>query len=54
MFDDKIFISKGGIIVLLPATPCLGLMAVGAVAIGASVYCLYKMADEEGLLDWDE
>lgn len=54
MFDDKLLICKGGIIMLLPATPCLGLMAVGAVAIGAGIYCLYQMADEEVLLDWDE
>ena len=51
MFDDKLLISKGGIIMLLPATPCLGLMAIGAVAVGAGVYYLVKKAESEGLLD---
>ena len=51
MFDDKLLISKGGIIMLLPATPCLGLMAIGAVAVGAGVYYLVKKAEAEGLLD---
>lgn len=54
MFDDKVLISKGGIMMLLPATPCLGLMAVGAVALGAGIYYLYQKADEEGIIDWDE
>ena len=51
MFDDNLLISKGGIIMLLPATPCLGLMAIGAVAVGAGVYYLVKKAEAEGLLD---
>ena len=51
MFDDKLLISKGGIVMLLPATPCLGLMAIGAVAVGAGVYYLVKKAEVEGLLD---
>ena len=51
MLDDKLLISKGGIIMLLPATPCLGLMAIGAVAVGAGVYYLVKKAEVEGLLD---
>ena len=51
MIDDKLLISKGGIIMLLPATPCLGLMAIGAVAVGAGVYYLVKKAEVEGLLD---
>ena len=51
MFDDKLLISKGGIIMLLPATPCLGLMAIGAVAVGAGIYYLVKKAESEGLLD---
>ena len=51
MFDDKLLISKGGIIMLLPATPCLGLMAIGAVAVGVGAYYLVKKAEAEGLLD---
>lgn len=51
MFDDKLLICKGGIIMLLPATPCLGLMAIGAVAVGAGAYYLVKKAEAEGLLD---
>lgn len=54
MFDDKILISKGGIMLLLPASPCLGLMAIGAVAVGAGVYYLVKKVETEGLLDWEE
>ena len=51
MFDDNLLICKGGIIMLLPATPCLGLMAIGAVAVGAGAYYLVKKAEAEGLLD---
>ena len=51
MFDDKLLISKGGIVMLLPATPCLGLMAIGAVAVGDVVYYLVKKAEAEFLLD---
>lgn len=51
MFDDKLLICKGGIIMLLPATHCLGLMAIGAVAVGAGAYYLVKKAEAEGLLD---
>ena len=51
IFDDKLLICKGGIIMLLPATPCLGLMAIGAVAVGAGAYYLVKKAEAEGLLD---
>ena len=47
MFDDKLLICKGGIIMLLPATPCLGLMAIGAVAVGAGAYYLVKKAEAE-------
>ena len=47
MIDNKIFISSGGMMMLLPASPCLGLMAIGAIALGAGVYYLLEVVDYE-------
>ena len=49
MFNNKILISKGGIMLLLPANPCLGLMAIGAVAVGAGIYCLVQKLDDKDI-----
>jgi len=34
---------------LLPANPCLGLMAIGAVAVGAGIYCLVQKLDDKDI-----
>lgn len=41
MFDNKVLISVGGIMLLAPAIPFLGLALIGAVVVGAALYYLY-------------
>lgn len=42
MLDNKVLISIGGIMLLCPATPVLGLALIGTAAIGAGFYYLFR------------
>ena len=45
MFDNKILISLGGIVLLAPALPFLALMLVGLVVAGFALYYLVDLMD---------
>ena len=45
LFDNKILISLGGIVLLAPALPFLALMLVGLVVAGFVLYYLVELMD---------
>lgn len=45
MFDNKILISLGGIVLLAPALPFLALMLVGLVVAGFALYYLFEVME---------
>jgi len=45
MFDNKILISLGGIILLVPALPFLALMLVGLVVTGFTLCYLFELME---------
>ncbi|MBO5434434.1 hypothetical protein J6A31_01255 [bacterium] len=45
MFDNKILISLGGIVLLAPALPFLALMIVGLVVAGFALYYLFEVME---------
>lgn len=45
MFDNKILISLGGIVLLVPALPFLALMLVGLVVGGFALYYLFEVME---------
>ena len=46
MLDNKILISIGGIMLLAPALPFLGLMLVGLVAVGLGLYYIFDLMED--------
>lgn len=47
MVNNKLLISYGGMVALLPAKPFLILSAVGAIAVAASCYYLFSDDNEK-------
>lgn len=47
MFNNKLFISCGGIVAVLPAKPILVLAAIGTVTIFATGYWLFIEEDKD-------
>lgn len=45
LFDNKILISLGGIVLLAPALPFLALMLVGLVIAGFALYYLFEVME---------
>ena len=44
MFNNKLFISYGGIVAVLPAKPILVLAVIDAIMVWAAMYCVFNVS----------